>query len=227
MVAADGVRVVMVLSPRPDDVGPVVVAPGLETVHAPGVDELLAALPGRLVSGFALDVDMVLRAPAAQRELLYHLALAFPLLRLRRKGRSVAFLDDPAGFCAAALGFAPRAARRQPRAAVFLHGLLAAPPGVNGGDGGQGGEAAPLPADILDVSCRGGLLSASRPLEGDLSLRILDLSDQRPLTARVCWRRPPGRGPRHGAGVRFVDIRPGQAEELAERFLLRGGGKNE
>ncbi len=217
MVMADGMRMVMVLSRRPGDIGAALAAPGLEPVHAADVDELLAALQDRLVSGFALDVDMVLRAPATQRELLYHLAQAFPLLRLRRKGQSVVCLDDAADFRAAALGFTPREARHEPRSPVLLHGLL----------GGPEAAGEPLPADILDVSRQGGLLSATRPLEGDLPLRILDLSDQRPVTARVCWRRPPGRGARHGAGVRFLDIRPGQAGELMERFLLRRGVKGD
>lgn len=212
MVTADGVRKVMVLSLRPGDVGSALAAPGLEPVHVASPGELLEALPGRLVSGFALDVDLVLRAPAGQRELLYHLAQAFPLLRLRRQGRSVVCLDDPAEFRAAVLGFAPRAARHEPRAPVLLRGLLADPDPAG----------APLPADILDLSSHGGLVSAERPLDGDLRLRILDLSDQRPVTARVRWSRPPRRGARPGAGVRFLDIRPGQASELAERFLKRG-----
>lgn len=215
MVMADGVRMVMVLTQRPGDIGAALAEPGLKPVHAADVDELLAALQGRPVSGFALDVDMVLRAPVAQRELLYHLSQVFPLLRLRRKGQAVVCLDDAADFRAAALGFAPREARHEPRSPVLLRGLLEGPGAAEGG----------LPADILDVSSQGGLLSANRPLKGDLPLRILDIADQSPVTARVCWSRPPGRGSRHGAGVRFLDIRPGQAGELTERFLLRRGAR--
>jgi hypothetical protein len=215
MTKAEGMRTVMVLTTRPGDVLPALAAPGLEPVHAPGAAELLAALPGRLVSGFVLDVALVRRAAAPERELLYHLAQVFPLLRLRRRGQDVVFLDDPAAFRAAVSGFSPRAARHEPRAAVLLHGLLA--PAENS-------AAAPLPAQILDLSSGGGLISAARPFEAELALRILELADQRPLTARVLWRRGPGRGARHGAGVRFVDIRSGQARELRERFLLRLAG---
>jgi hypothetical protein len=207
----EGKRTVMVMTRRVEDVLPALADKGLEPVAASGADELLEALPGRLVSGFALDVELVRRAGPPQRELLYHLAQAFPLLRLRRSGKDMAFLDDPAGFRAAVAAFSPRAARHEPRAPVLLRGLLSSP-GVAAG-----------PLDILDVSCGGGLLSSGRPLAGEFSLRILDLSDQRPLTARVLWRRGLLRGARHGAGVRFVDIRPGQARELVERFLMRQG----
>jgi len=209
MNTADGVRTVMVLAERPDDAGAAVIAPWLEPVRLASAEELAAALHGRQVAGFVLDVELVLRARPSVRELLYHLAQAFPLLRLIRKGPGVIYLDDPAAFRAAARAFSPRAARHEPRIPVLLRGRL---------DGTAGAPEA-LEADILDLSSHGGLLCAAQPLADEFALRILELEDRRPVTARVLWRRAAGRGARHGAGVRFLNLRPGQARELAERFL--------
>jgi Tfp pilus assembly protein PilZ len=209
MNTADGMRTVMVLAERPDDAGAAVIAPWLAPVRLASAEELAAALHGRRMAGFVLDVELVLRARPSVRELLYHLAQAFPLLRLLRKGPDVSYLDDPAAFRAAVRAFSPRAARNEPRVPVFLRGRL----------GGTEGAADALEAAILDLSRHGGLLSAMRPLADEFALRILDLEDRRPVTARVLWRRAAGRNVRHGAGVRFLDLRPGQERELAERFL--------
>lgn len=208
-------RPVPVLAARLEDYAPGLALPGLAPVHVSSVAGLLQLLARQAVSGFVLELDTVLRATAMERGYLFQLAEAFPLLRVRgaRPGGSVAFLDDPADFAARVRGFEPRPARHAPRLPVLLHALVARP-------GAVGREA--FPATILDLSASGGALCCAGSFEPgeELALSIQDLRDPAPMQALACWSGLRGRGrPRRHLGVRFLDMRPGQASELEQRLL--------
>lgn len=215
---ADGgelARPVLVLAARPQDYADDLAAPGLAPLYVPDVAELLERLAGQPVCGFVLEMDKVLHAPALERGHLFELAEAFPLLRARgaRQGGPPVYLDDPLDFVAEVRGFAPRPARHVPRVPVLLHAVLARRSGL-------GQEA--LPATILDLSACGGALNCETEFAPgeELSLRILELSDPEPLPALIRWSGLRGRAKcRRCAGVRFLGMRPGQAEELGQRFL--------
>jgi hypothetical protein len=208
-------RPVMVLAGRPQDYVEDLALPGLAPVYAADVAELLERLAGQAVSGFVLEVDTVLHAPATERGHLFELAEAFPLLRARgaRQGGAPAYMDDPLGFVSEVRGFDPRPARHVPRVPVLLNAMLMR-------RNGNGREV--LPATLLDLSACGGALNCEAdfvPGE-ELGLRILELSDPEPIPALICWSGLRGRATcRRCVGVRFLSIRPEQAAELGQRFL--------
>jgi len=202
-------RPVLVLTHHPQDYSEDMLAAGLTPLFAANMPELMSILRRRAVSGFVLEVDQVLHTRGLEREHLYLLAEAFPLLRVRRQRseRALALLDDPERFAEQVRHFFPRWARLTPRAPVLLDAVLAAPDDT--------AFAAALPATVLDISATGGLLMGKAPLPwGDLlRLRIPGLSDPAPITAGVCWRALHGAG-RHCAGVRFMEISDAQVREL-------------
>lgn len=211
----DFARPVLVLAKHPADYEADCRAAGLEPLCAASMRELLEVLKERAVSGFVFEVDEVLHAGRPLREHVFHLAEAFPLLRALRHGADgqIAFLDDPETFVTQVQRFFPRRARLAPRSPVLLEALLAPADGP-----AQAEPAEPERAVILDVSSTGGLIMGGGVLEpGHLvHLRIPTLSDSAPITAGVCWSGG-GKGCRRRAGVRFMEIRPGQARELAEQ----------
>lgn len=207
--ADDGfTRPVLVLTRHPEDFADDFLAAGLEPHFAADMQQLQEILKAKAVSGFVLEVDQVFQAKGLEREHLFHLSEAFPLLRVRRSAQGpTAFIDDPESFLEQVRRFFPRRARLKPRAPVVLEALLAA--------ADDPGFTAPSRAVILDISPSGGLLMGQGPLEpgGLVQLRIARLSDQAPITAGVCWQGEHGKG--HSCvGVRFVEISPRQAEEL-------------
>lgn len=208
----DFARPVLVLAKRPADYEADCRAAGLEPLCASSMQELQEVLKEHAVSGFVFEVGEVLHAGRPLREHVFHLAEAFPLLRTLRLGADgqVAFLDDPETFVAHVQRFFPRRARLAPRSPVLLQALLA-PADAAGG----AAQAEPEHAILLDVSSTGGLIAGGGALEpGHLvQLRIPALSDSAPITAGVCW--SGGKGRRRRAGVRFMEIRPEQARELA------------
>ncbi|HWR03621.1 MAG TPA: PilZ domain-containing protein [Humidesulfovibrio sp.] len=208
-------RPVLVLAGRPQDYADDLAVPGLAPLYVPDVAELLDRLAGQPVSGFVLEMDKVLHAPALERGHLFELAEAFPLLRARgaRQGGPPVYLDDPRDFVAEVRGFDPRPARHVPRVPVLLHALLTRRSG--------GGEQT-LPATILDLSACGGALNCETEFAPgeELFLSVLELSDPEPMPALICWSGLRGRATcRRCVGVRFLGMRPGQAEELGQRFL--------
>ena len=215
MDAANRERTVLVLTERPEDYSALMRRLGLAPQFFLSASALLTHLADNRTSGFVLEVDKVLRASSAEREHLFQLAEVFPFLRVHRdkSDQSIACLDDPGGFTDRVLAFSPRALRHALRVPVSLRGLVA-----------PAGEATsrPVLVNILDLSFNGGFLNSDTdfgPGE-DLSLRILGLTDPEPVQARIRWRRDlGGASGRHCAGVRFMDIRPSQAEELKLRYL--------
>jgi len=211
-------RPVLVLTRHPEDYKETLLASGLTPVFAAGMAEVGERLKEQAVSGFVLELGEVWNARGLQREHLFQLAEAFPLLRVRRlrqQGDSLEFMDRPQDFVSRALRFFPRRARLAPRAPVVLDALLAKADDPE--------FDAPTQGTILDVSANGGLvLGAESFSKGDLlNLRIGGLADCAPITAGVCWRGEHGRAgkSRHCAGLRFMDMAPGQAEEIEARIL--------
>lgn len=263
-------RPVLVLADSPPNFADRLGCPWLELACESTVGGFLERLGRQPVSGFVLDVDTVLRAAALERGLLFELAGAFPLLRVRSAGQGgLSLLDDPERFVLQVRGQAPRPARHVPRVPVLLRAeLCRASPGQAGRlpelqpelpeesgalelslkpRGNQftcqhlgqatgqhiaqqftrtadqaSAQSAGQPALFLDLSACGGALGCEALLTPgeELHLRILELEDTAPVSALVCWSGQRGkRSGRRCAGVRFLNMRPGQARELAERRL--------
>ncbi|OIO04328.1 MAG: hypothetical protein AUJ49_02925, partial [Desulfovibrionaceae bacterium CG1_02_65_16] len=182
MELADGdARPVLVLTRHPEDYAEDMLAAGLTPLFAAGMPELMGLLRKHAVSGFVLEVDQVLHTRGLEREHLYLLAEAFPLLRVRRprSARAMALLDDPERFADKVRRFFPRRARLMPRVPVLFDAVLTGPD--------DPGFAEALPATVLDVSATGGLLMGKGPLPaGNMwRVRIPGLFDQTPITAGV------------------------------------------
>jgi len=202
--------------------------PWLEPIYEATVAGLLERLADQPVSGFVLELDKVLHASGAERESLFQLSEAFPLLRVRRSGQggALAYLDDLERFAIQVRALSPRLARHVPRVPVLLRAVLrrSGQEASSGGvpDGTAGEVSGGLPATFLDLSVCGGALGCDAELAPgeELGVRFLELSDAAPITALVCWSGRRGRGgKRRCAGVRFLDMSPSQARELGERYL--------
>lgn len=206
---------VLVLAKRPDQYAEAVRPLGLAPIGATSVAELLGYLAHQTVSGFVLEVEKVLRAPAQERAHLFHLAEAFPLLRVRRNADSApVYLDDMQTFAAQARSFEPRRARNIMRSAVVLQALMARADDPD--------FLAPKSVTILDVSPFGGATNSDTELElgEEVLLRITELSDSTAIRACVCWCKQRSRARlRFSSGLRFFDISPAQIGELALRFM--------
>lgn len=219
-------RPVLVLTDRPPDYSAVLGFPWLEPLFESSVAGLLERLAGQSVSGFVLELDKVLHASGLEREHLFQLSEAFPLLRVRREEQGgLAFLDDVERFAVQVRELSPRLARHVPRVPVLLGAVLRRrDPGAPEA-AAKSTSAGGLPATFLDISACGGALCCETELGPgeELGVRILDLADAAPITALVCWSGRRGRNAtRRCVGVRFLDMSPAQVRELGERYL--GGG---
>jgi len=206
---------VLVLAEHPEEYADAVRPLGLAPIGATSVAELLGYLATQTVSGFVLEVEKVLHAPAQERGHLFHLAEAFPLLRVRRNADSApVYLDDMQTFAAQARSFEPRRARNIMRSPVVLQALMARADDPD--------FLSPKPVTILDVSPFGGATNCDTELAlgEEVRLRIQELSDPAPIRACVCWCKQRSRARlRFSSGLRFFDISPTQISELALRFL--------
>lgn len=85
----------------------------------------------------------------------------------------------------------------------------------------------PSAVHLMDLSGGGGFVSCSGGVGSgeQVQLCIEDMDDPTPVLANIRWRRgETQKRPQHGFGLHFLNIRPGQLRELAERFLgLRAG----
>lgn len=216
----DTSRTVLVLTERPDDYSRELARLGLRALFAPRVSKLLDRLQEAPASGFVLEVDWVMRAKRAERDHLLQVAGSFPLLRAMRKGpdAAVSFLDDPASFAMNVKAFSPRRVRSHVRVPVRLNALIAAEDDLR--------FANPVKASLLDISASGGFAYTMEDFSGQelVRLRILELSDPAPVQAHIRWRKPwgvPHALP--GIGLLFVDIRPGQLDEIVARYISPPG----
>ncbi|MBU1042082.1 MAG: PilZ domain-containing protein [Proteobacteria bacterium] len=212
-------RNICVLTDRPWDYDAEIARLGLTPGYASSASMLLRMLGLSLeqrASGLVLELDKVMREPGPERDQLFQLSCVIPVLRVLRRGqdREIVYLDDPDAFCSKVLKFSPREVRRCGRVPVMLHGLLAA--------GDDPSFACPVRASVLDLSVGGGFVSC--PAEFDhgqeVRLRIAGMDDPTPVMACIRWCKSEAQSrPLHGFGLHFQDIRPGQLQELAERFL--------
>ena len=115
-------RPVLVLTKHPEDYRQTLQASGLTPVFAADMRELGQRLQDQAVSGFVLELDEVWQTRGLQREHLFQLSAAFPLLRVHRAHANDAleFMDKPQDFVSQVLRFFPRRARLAPRAPVVL-----------------------------------------------------------------------------------------------------------
>lgn len=245
-------RTVLALTETPADFAARLGCPWLEFACESTVGGFLERLGQQPVSGFVLEVGTVLRAAGPERGLLFELAGAFPLLRVRSAGQGgLSFLDDAERFLRQVRGQVPRPARHVPRVPVLLRAELRRPQRVLAGAHAvtsaatvasarsssrvpprAGARREPpflppaQPALFLDLSACGGALGCDAELcpGEELDLRILELADTSPIAAQVCWSgRRGSRSGRRCSGVRFLNMRPGQARELDERRLRAAG----
>jgi len=216
-------RPVLVLTDGSPDYDADLGFPWLAPIYEATVAGLLERLTDQPVSGFVLELDKVLHAPGAERESLFQLSEAFPLLRVRRseQGGVLTYLDDLERFAIQVRALSPRLARHVPRVPVLLRGVLRRSGKGASSDGAPGGMSGGLPATFLDLSACGGALGCDAELDPgeELGVHILELSDAAPVTALVCWSGLHGKGGKRRAGVRFLNMSPGQAQELGERYL--------
>jgi len=219
-------RPVLVLTERWPDYESVLGFPWLEPLYESSVAGLLERLADQPVSGFVLELDKVLHATGMEREHLFQLSEAFPLLRVRRSEQGgLACLDDLERFALLVRGLSPRLARHVPRVPVLLGAVLRRHergPQDRAPDAATEEDAVGLPATFLDISACGGALCCEAELGPgeEIDVRILELSDAAPLTSLVCWSGWRGRNAtRRCVGVRFLGMSPNQAKELGERYL--------
>lgn len=209
-------KTVFVLTERPDEYSRDLGRLGLKLEFAPRVSGLLDRLLETPTSGFVLEVDRVMRAKRAERDHLLKVAGSFPLLRTMRKGEdfTLAYLDDPGSFAMNVKVFSPRSVRCHTRVPVRLNVLI-----TNEDDSAF---AKAHKANLLDLSASGGFAYSLEDFSGQefVSLRIQELSDPTPIQAHIRWRKPWGRvNTLPGIGLLFVDIRPGQLEELMANYI--------
>lgn len=207
-------RTVLILTDTPDDYGADMERLGLTPLFAPTVSGLLDHLLDNPISGFVLEVQKVMRAQGAERDHLFKVSGAFPLLRVRRKAKGISYIDDLDHFLNRTRLFSPRKVRSQVRVPVRLNILLAA-------QDDAAFERA-VRANLLDLSRSGGFAYTLEEFQHSQSLlvRILELADPAPIHAHVRWRRQWGLADTlPGIGLLFSDIRPGQLDELMTRYI--------
>ncbi len=222
-MGGDNRRTILVLTERPDDYSRDLGRLGLTLEFAPRVSSLLDKLQDTPISGFVFEVDRIMHAKRAERDHLLKLAGSFPLLRTMRKGEDCAlsYLDDPASFARNVKAFSPRCVRCHTRVPVRLNVLIAAEEDPSFANATR--------ANLLDISASGAFAYSLEDFAAQESvrLRILELTDPAPIYAHVRWRKPWGKA--HtlpGLGLLFVDIRPGQLEELMTRYVSAPEGSD-
>lgn len=215
-MSADAEKKVLVLTERPDDYSRDLGRMGLRLDFAPKVSSLLDKLMEHPTSGFVLEIDRVMRAKRAERDHLLKVIGAFPMLRTIRRGEDyvLTYLDDPVCFAKNVKGFNPRRVRCHTRVPVRLNALLASEDDPGFADAQR--------VNLLDISASGGFVYSLDDFPGRdvVCLRILELTDPSPILSHIRWRRPWGQVDcLPGIGLLFVDIRPGQLDELMTRYI--------
>ena len=209
-------RIVLVLTERPDDYNRDLGRLGLVPHFAPKVSGLLDKLQEIPACGFVLEIDRVMRTKRVERDHLLKVIGTFPLLRTMRKGEDnvLSYLDDLACFASNVKAFSPRRVRSYARVPVRLNVLLAQEDDL--------GFDSALKTNLLDISANGGFAYGQTDFAGQelVRRRIMELSDPAPIMAHIRWRKPWGSpNTLPGLGLLFVDIRPGQLDELMTRYM--------
>ncbi len=161
--------------------------------------------------GLLLDVHMVMRAPAEERNRLFALSRQLPFIRTRTNGSAVEMLDGPVSM--EAIG-SDRPGRQLDRAKVRLDAQYA--------DFRDPFMTDPQEAVVLDISLGGCFahLPHGLPKHDYLHLKILEMAVRRPIHCAVRWRRDHAApGTLTGLGLKFIDISQEQLDEIQQHLL--------
>lgn len=209
-----------VFTDRPQEYRKSLESLGIHAEFRSDVNELIdAILDADQCPGLILDIRQVMAMPPRDRDRLFSLSSRVPILRTKMDAASghVIFIDEFSLFQCSPAGLAPFF-RASVRVSVDLACLL------SGED--DPAMARPLPARIGDISEGGCLLRLppAHPVPDFLHLRIPDLANPLPIFCNVRWRAPAGPDrDTPGAGVKFLDIKPDQMDEITARFLQPAG----
>jgi hypothetical protein len=196
-------------------------------MHAPSLSELYQKLPDALISGFVIEIHMMIKATDTEKELLHTMVGIFPSIKTNWNPEAGfrALYNDSDKSCEENLrafvrdcgNFKPRTLRKKKRHeknfSVLYWPVDASP------------ETAQR-AFTLDVST-GGLFvgTCDSPREESLVWVVLREVDTRPFKVIVKWRLPWGAAMRiPGFGGRFVDLDDDLAGKLETVLTPKRGG---
>jgi hypothetical protein len=199
----------------------------VKLMHAPSLSELYQKLPDALISGFVIEIHMMIKATDTEKELLHTMVEIFPSIKTNWNPEAGfrALYNDSDKSCEENLrafvrdcgNFKPRTLRKKKRHeknfSVLYWPVDASP------------ETAQR-AFTLDVST-GGLFvgTCDSPREESLVWVVLREVDTRPFKVIVKWRLPWGAAMRiPGFGGRFVDLDDDLAGKLETVLTPKRGG---
>lgn len=201
---------------------------GVNLIHAPSLSELYQKLPDTPISGFVVEIHVMIKATETEKDLLATMLAIFPSVKTNwnpEAGFRALYNDsDKSGeenlraFVRDCHNFKPRALRKKKRHEKtfnVLYWLL---------DASQ--ETAQR-AFTLDISTEGLFVgTCDSPREDSLVWVVLREVDTRPFKVMVKWRMPWGAAMRiPGFGGSFVDLEADLAGKL-ETFLTEKRGAN-
>ena len=176
-------------------------------------------------NGLLLDMPTYMRDKLFQKEAAKEIFDIFPVIRLRwdQRGQRVrALVIEPVYEKGLGLEemirqhiltFKARSLRGSSRVALHFNVLLSADRQFADGDTEK--------SVTMDISPGGCLLFSVRDWENheQVWIKMLELADNSPIQVEIRWRRRWGHQPQiPGIGVRFLEIKPGQLQEITERL---------
>ena len=191
---------------------------GIEREFFDTVPQIIDAVldqPGNV--GLVLDLHKVMKSDSRNRDRLFALARNRPVIRCRRNSRTenVEFLDDLKALASKAMESLGFNTREQPRVDVALNAL------VSTSDDPM--LSRPEKANILNLANTGCFLYTLGDFseENFVYLRIMELSNHRPIHCAIRWRRPWGEPDSlPGLGLRFLDLAQDQMEDIRVHYLI-------
>ncbi len=190
---------------------------GIDLIHAPSLAELYQKLPDALISGFVVEIHVMIKATEPEKELLDTMMAIFPSIKTNWNpdaGFRALYNDsDKSGdenlraFVRDCRNFKPRTLRKKKRHEKHFN-VLYWPLDAS--------QDTAQRAFTLDVSTGGVFIgTCESPPEDSLVWVVLKEVDARPFKVMVKWRRPWGAAMRiPGFGGSFVDLEAGLAEKL-------------
>jgi Tfp pilus assembly protein PilZ len=184
---------------------------GMPAIIAASVPEFLERLAGNPCQGLVLDIQKVMRSPRAERDRLFRVSEPYPILRAKvgKAGRHVLFLDDLDCFLHNCGAFCPERKRCTVRYPVKLNALVSREDDPSMQEANR--------ANILNISQSGCFVLTLEDFSAVrfVQVKILEFSDQSPILGLVRWWRSWGApGILPGLGLVFMDMRPGQQDEI-------------
>ena len=199
---------------------------GVNLMHAPSLSELYQKLPNAIISGFVIEIHMMIKATDSEKELLNTMVGIFPSIKTNwnpEAGFRALYDDsDKSGeenlraFVRDCGNFKPRTLRKKKRHEKnfnVLYWLVDA------------SKETAQRAFTLDVSSDGVFAgTCDPPPEGSLVWVALREVDARPFKVLVKWKLPWGAAMRiPGFGGSFVDLDDDLAEKLETVLTERRG----